>query len=113
MGAHGIVVTAATKAGYDQAPSMLRPGGTMVCVGMPKEAFVAGAPPIQLVLNRLNIAGKRDGDVEGCGRGLGFYRPGGLVRPILVRGSLKDVDRLSQDMLDGKLGGRAVIDLWA
>lgn len=29
-GAHGVIVTAATKQGYESAPAMLRPGGTMV-----------------------------------------------------------------------------------
>lgn len=34
-GAHGVIGFSATKAGYEQAPHLLRPGGTMVCVGLP------------------------------------------------------------------------------
>ena len=44
-GARGVLVTAATKEGYATAPSFLRPGGTMVAVGLPKDPRVlAGAP---------------------------------------------------------------------
>ena len=36
-GAHGVLVTAATKEAYGQAPSLLRPMGTCVVVGLPKD----------------------------------------------------------------------------
>lgn len=111
-GAHGVVVTAASKAGYDQAPYLLRPGGTVVCVGLPKENFVAGAPPIVIALRRLNIVGSVTGTLKDVDEALDFTARG-LVKPILVKGRMEDIDRFSEQMLAGKLPGRAVIDLRA
>src|ERR1700761_7290494 len=39
-GAHGVLVTAATKEAYASAPNLLRPGGTVVAVGLPKDPTV-------------------------------------------------------------------------
>jgi propanol-preferring alcohol dehydrogenase len=111
-GAHGVVVTAASRAGYEQAPYLLRAGGTVVCVGLPKEDFVAGAPPIVIALNRLNIIGSVTGTLQDVDEALDFTSRG-LVKPILVKGCMKDIDSLSDQMLAGKLPGRAVIDLRA
>jgi len=111
-GAHGVVVTAASKAGYDQAPYLLRPGGTMVCVGLPKEDFIAGAPPIVLALRRLNVVGSVTGTLKDVDEALEFTVRG-AVKPILVKGCMTDINDLSDRMLAGKLVGRAVIDLWA
>lgn len=38
LGAHSAVVTAATGAAYQQAIDYLRPGGTLMAVGLPGEA---------------------------------------------------------------------------
>ena len=72
-GAHGVLVTAATKAGYEMAPKLLRPGGTMVCVGLPKDdTIIAGAHPIVMCMKKLNVVGS-------------------------VVGTLKDVEEVSYD----------------
>ncbi|KAH8638996.1 GroES-like protein [Alternaria alternata] len=90
-GAHGVIVFAATRAGYEQAPHLLRPNGTMVCVGLPKDnTIVAGASPIAL-----------------------DFTARGLVHPILTHGGLEDIDRFCADMNAGKLAGRAVIKMTA
>lgn len=58
--AHGVVVTAASKEGYASAPAMLRPGGTMVAVGLPKDpTVIAGAPPIMLALKKVGLTPSR------------------------------------------------------
>lgn len=64
-GAHGVVVTAATKAGYEGAPHLLRPGGTMVCVGLPKDpTVIAGASPILMAMKKLNVVGSVVGTLK-------------------------------------------------
>lgn len=64
-GAHAVIVFAASKEGYATAPHMLRPGGTMVSVGLPNDPNVlAGAPPIMLALKRLNIVGSVTGTLK-------------------------------------------------
>lgn len=108
-GAHGAVVYAASREGYGAAPSCLRPGGTMVAVGLPKETDVlAGAPPVLLAMKRLNIVGSVVGtlkDVEECLE----FTSRGLVHPILTKGTLNDIDKFCDMMGAGKLPGRAVL----
>lgn len=72
-GAHGVIVTAATKEGYAGAPMMLRPGGTMVAVGLPKDPTVlAGASPLLMCMNKLNIVGSVVGTLKDVEEALDF-----------------------------------------
>lgn len=108
-GAHGVIVTAATKEAYESAPGFLRPGGTVVAVGLPKDPTVlAGAPPIMLCLKRLNIVGSVTGTLKEVDEALDFTARG-LVHPILTKGTLDDVDKYCELMIAGKLPGRAVL----
>lgn len=64
-GAQGAIVFAASRESYAAAPGFLRPGGTMVAVGLPGDATVlAGAPPVMLALKRLNIVGSVTGTLK-------------------------------------------------
>jgi propanol-preferring alcohol dehydrogenase len=135
-GAHAVIVFAASKESYGSAPNMLRPGGTVVAVGIPGDASViAGAPPVLLALKRLNVVGSVTGtlkDVEEAyvypimplgstidrclvltlPRRLDFTARD-LVHPILTKGTLDDVDKFCEMMLAGKLPGRAVLKVSA
>jgi propanol-preferring alcohol dehydrogenase len=76
-GAHAVIVFAATKEGYGTAPAMLRPGGTVVAVGLPKDtSVVAGAPPIMLALKRLQIIGSVVGTLKDVEEALDFTARG-------------------------------------
>lgn len=76
-GAHAVLVTAATKQAYESAPMMLRPGGTVVAVGLPPDPTVlAGAPPIVLALRRLKIAGSVVGTLKDVEEALDFTARG-------------------------------------
>ncbi|THX02056.1 alcohol dehydrogenase [Aureobasidium pullulans] len=113
FGAHGVIVFAATKEAYGSAPNFLRPGGTVVAVGLPKdETIIAGASPLTLVLKRLNIVGSVTGTLKEVEEALDFTARG-LVRPILTKGTLEDVDRFLQLLDQGKLPGRAVLKIAA
>jgi propanol-preferring alcohol dehydrogenase len=112
-GAHGVIVFAATKAGYEQAPHLLRPGGTMVCVGLPKDpTVIAGADPITMCLRKLNVVGSVVGTLKDVEEALDFTARG-LVKPILTHGGMEDINRFCDDMNQGKLAGRAVIKIAA
>jgi propanol-preferring alcohol dehydrogenase len=112
-GAHGVIVFAATKAGYEQAPHLLRPNGTMVCVGLPKDnSIIAGASPILMCLKKLNIVGSVVGTLKDVEEALDFTARG-VVKPILTHGGMEDIDRFCADMNAGKLAGRAVIKIFA
>lgn len=76
-GAHGVLVTAATKEAYASAPTFLRPGGTVVAVGLPTDpTVVAGAPPIMLCLRRLNVVGSVTGTLKDVEEALDFTARG-------------------------------------
>ena len=76
-GAHGVIVTAATKEAYASAPGMLRPGGTVVAVGLPKDpSILAGAPPLMLCLKKLNIVGSVVGTLKDVEEALDFTARG-------------------------------------
>ncbi|KAK3080947.1 hypothetical protein LTS18_011680 [Coniosporium uncinatum] len=108
-GAHGVIVFSATKEGYASAPAMLRPGGTMVAVGLPKDpSVVAGAPPLMLALKRLQVVGSVVGTLKDVEEALDFTARD-LVHPILTKGELKDLDHYCHLMMEGKLAGRAVL----
>ncbi|TKA55494.1 hypothetical protein B0A49_12668, partial [Cryomyces minteri] len=99
-GAHGVVVTAASKEGYESAPMTLRPGGTMVAVGLPKDtSTIAGAPPLVLCLRKLNIVGSVTGTLKDVEEALDFTARG-LVHPILTKGTLEDVDKFCKMMVE-------------
>lgn len=76
-GAHGVIVFPATKEAYASAPSFVRPGGTVVAVGLPNDPTVlAGAPPIMLALRRLNIVGSVTGSLKDVEEALDFTARG-------------------------------------
>ena len=107
------LVTAASAAGYATAPAYLRPGGTLVPVGLPADpSVVVGAPPIMICLKKLNICGSVVGSLVDVVECLDFTARG-LVHPIITKGTLHDLDRLCHEMKEGKLMGRAVLKVGA
>lgn len=76
-GAHGVIVTAATRAAYESAPSFLRPNGTVVVVGLPKDSTIlAGAPPMMMALRRLKVVGSVVGNLKEVEEALDFTARG-------------------------------------
>ncbi|KAK5946482.1 hypothetical protein PMZ80_000625 [Knufia obscura] len=112
-GAHGVLVTAATKEAYSTAASLLRPNGTVVVVGLPKDpTIIAGAPPIMMAMKRLNFVGSVVGSLKDVEDALDFTSRG-LVHPILSKGKLEDLDSFMEKMSKGQLPGRAVLQVAA
>ncbi|KAF5019430.1 hypothetical protein F66182_8559 [Fusarium sp. NRRL 66182] len=85
-GAHGVIVTAASRAAYESAPSYLGPNGTIVAVGLPQDPSVIA-------------------DVE---EALDFTVRG-LVHPILSKGKLEDLDEWIHKLANGLVAGRCVL----
>lgn len=76
-GAHGVIITAATKEAYTSAPLMLRPGGTAVAVGLPKDpTVIAGASPLLMCTKKLNIVGSVTGTLKEVEEALDFTARG-------------------------------------
>ncbi|KAI2957130.1 hypothetical protein CBS147322_2235 [Aspergillus niger] len=110
-GAHGIIVTAATKAVYAAAPGYLRPNGTMVAIGLPNDpTILAGAPPLMIALKKLNIVGSITGTLQDTQEALEFTARG-IVHPVLTKGKLEDLDSWVDKMAKGQLAGRTVLQV--
>ncbi|PLB53818.1 putative alcohol dehydrogenase [Aspergillus steynii IBT 23096] len=112
-GAQGVIVTAATKQAYALAPTFLRPNGTVVVVGLPKDASIlAGAPPLLMALKRLNIVGNITGSLKDVEEALDFTARG-IVHPVLSKGKLEDLNSWMEKLKNGQLAGRAVLQVAA
>lgn len=61
-----------------------------------------------LCLKKLNIVGSVVGTLKDVDECLDFTARG-LVKPIITRGTLEDLDHLCHEMKAGKLAGRAVL----
>ena len=108
-GAHGVAVFATSSQSYAVAPFLLRPGGTVVAVGIPSDPnVVAGAPPGILAIRSLNVVGAVTGTLKQVDEALDFVARG-LVKPNLIHGTLHDIDEMFDKMGAGQLAGRAVI----
>lgn len=110
-GAHGVIVTAGSEASYALAPSLLRPGGKMVCVGIPKAGMaVPGPPPVLLIAKKLTIVGSLTGTMKEVDEALAIAARGD-VKPILTMGKMEDLNELFGKMDKGEVAGRAVIEM--
>ncbi|PYH42334.1 zinc-dependent alcohol dehydrogenase [Aspergillus saccharolyticus JOP 1030-1] len=110
-GAHGVIVTAATKTVYATAPTYLRPNGTLVAVGLPADpSILAGAPPMLLSLKRLNVVGTVTGTLKDVEEALDFTARK-IVHPVLVKGKLEDLNSWVEKLEKGQLAGRAVLQV--
>lgn len=61
-GAHAVICCAGAETGYNQAPRLLRRGGTMVCVGLPANTlYKIPIGPFDMVVQGLRIVGSSVG----------------------------------------------------
>lgn len=110
-GAHGAIVFSSSRTSYEQAPHMMRPRGTVVCIGLPSDpATIAGASPLVMCAKSLHIVGSVVGTLKEVEEALDFTARG-LVRPILTHGVLEDIERFCDEIRKGNLPGRAVIKM--
>lgn len=50
LGAHGVLVTAGADQAYRQALHLLRPLGTLICVGIPRLDFFLPVSPFETIV---------------------------------------------------------------
>lgn len=106
-GAHGVLVTAVSTKAFDQAQSMLRRGGTLVCNGLP-----AGDFPVSIfdtVINGITIRGSIVGTRLDLQKSLEMAAAG-KVKATVTAEPLENINDIFQRMREGKIEGRIVID---
>lgn len=114
LGAHAVIVCTAANPAYAQGLDFLRFDGTLVCVGVPenKPEPIAGSFPAKLIGKSLNIAGSTVGNSEDAVAVLDLASKG-IIKCHSQVVKLDQLTNTFEQMHEGKLQGRVVLDLWA
>ncbi|MBS9777326.1 MAG: alcohol dehydrogenase AdhP [Gammaproteobacteria bacterium] len=107
-GAHIAVVTAVAKAAFNSAVDCVRAGGKVVAVGLPPENMDLSIP--KTVLDGIEIIGSLVGTRQDLAEAFDFGARG-IVTPIVEKRKLDDVIDVFQEMRDGTIQGRMVLDM--
>jgi alcohol dehydrogenase, propanol-preferring len=107
-GAHAAVVTAVAKAAFNSAVDALRAGGRLVAVGLPPEAMSLDIP--RLVLDGIEVVGSLVGTRQDLVEAFEFAAQGKVVPKVTMR-PIEDINEIFDEMQQGKIKGRMVIDL--
>ena len=105
-GAHGVLVTAASRSAFAQALGMLHKRGTMSLVGLPPGDFAL--PIFDVVLNAKTVRGSIVGTRLDLMESMGFVAEG-LVRTVFTEERLDDINAVFDRMRLGDIEGRIVI----
>lgn len=107
-GAHGVLVTAVSRAAFATGVNLLRRGGTMALCGLPPGDFPLNI--FDVVLCRKTIRGSIVGtrsDLAECLR----FAAEGKVKVTYKKTVLEDINSIFEQMSAGRIDGRMVIQL--
>lgn len=107
-GAHAAVITAVSKGAFNQAVNSVRAAGRVVAVGLPSDSMDLNIP--KLVLDGIEVVGSLVGTREDLREAFQFAAEGKVV-PIVHNRPIEDVNDIMQEMIDGTINGRMVIDM--
>lgn len=112
LGAHAVIVCTSSHRAYGQSIGFLRFSGTVVCIGMPvgEQLPIAGANPSALITQALSVVGSSVGNQHEAIEVLKFAARGIIKSHVEIK-QLDDLTKTFEDMRDGKLHGRVVLDL--
>lgn len=112
LGAHAVLVCAASNDAYALASKILRFGGTMVCVGLPEgeDKPIAMLSPGNMVTNMWHITGSAVGSSEEAVDALQLAAKGAMTAQVQVE-KMDALTQVFQAMHEHKLLGRVVLDL--
>ena len=105
-GAHGVLVTAASRPAFAQGLAMLHKRGTMSLVGLPPGEF--GLPIFDVVLNAKTVRGSIVGTRKDLQEALAFAGEG-KVHTVFSEARLPDVNQVFDRMRRGDIEGRVVM----
>ena len=107
-GAHAAVVTAVSRAAFNSAVDCVRAGGRVVAIGLPPESMDLSIP--RLVLDGIEVVGSLVGTRKDLEEAFQFGAEGLVVPKVQLR-ALEEAPDIFQEMRDGKITGRMVIDM--
>ncbi|HGG9274137.1 TPA: alcohol dehydrogenase catalytic domain-containing protein [Neisseria meningitidis] len=107
-GAHAAVVTAVSAAAFNSAVNCVRAGGRVVAIGLPPESMDLSIP--RLVLDGIEVVGSLVGTRKDLEEAFQFGAEGLVVPKVQLR-ALDEAPAIFQEMREGKITGRMVIDM--
>ena len=107
-GAHGVLITAVSKAAFAQGTGMLRRGGTCVLNGLPPGDFPLSI--FDVVFRCLTVRGSLVGTRADLKEALAFAADG-KVKANIETTTLDDVNDVLERLRTGKVTGRVVIKM--
>jgi propanol-preferring alcohol dehydrogenase len=110
IGAHAAIMIAPSASVYNQAPLYLRFKGSMVCISLPPNGADFSVPPGLIVHKCLRIVGSFVGTRSDALEALDFLARNKVSPPVKLL-PMEDISNILNDMHNGTLSGRAVIDL--
>jgi len=107
-GAHGVLITAVSKAAFAQGTGMLRRGGTCVLNGLPPGDFPLSI--FDVVFRCLTVRGSLVGTRADMKEALSFAAEG-KVKANIETTTLDDVNSVLERLRTGKVTGRIVLEM--
>jgi alcohol dehydrogenase, propanol-preferring len=107
-GAHGVLITAVSKAAFAQGTGMLRRGGTCVLTGLPPGEFPLSI--FDVVFRCLTVRGSLVGTRPDLQEALAFVADG-QVKANIETTTLEDVNNVLERLRTGKVNGRVVLKI--
>ncbi|KAN0084543.1 alcohol dehydrogenase [Tylopilus felleus] len=108
LGPHAAVVTSPYSEGYAQAVDYLRPGGTLMAVGIPADAKLE-ASIFWTVIKNISIKGSLVGNRQDSIEAIDIAASGKVKVKYALKG-LSDLQQVYNDLEEGKVAGRVVLD---
>lgn len=108
FGPQAVIVLAVSEGPFQQASEYVRSHGTIVCVGLPANAYLK-APVFDTVVRMIQIKGSYVGNRRDTAEAIDFFRRGLIKAPYKVVG-LSKLQEVFDLMKAGKIAGRYVVD---
>lgn len=108
LGPDAVLLLAVSEGPFQQAADYVRPGGTIVCIGLPTHAFIK-APVFDTVVKMIKIKGSYVGNRQDTAEAIDFFGRGLIKAPYKVVG-LSELQSVFDMMKDMKIIGRYVLD---
>ncbi|MCB2379217.1 alcohol dehydrogenase AdhP [Hymenobacter sp. BT635] len=107
-GAHGVLVTAVSRAAFAQGVGMLRRRGTLALVGLPPGDFDLNI--FDVVLTRKTVRGSIVGTRQDLVESLAFAADG-RVKVHAHCEKLENINQVLADLAAGRIEGRVILDM--
>lgn len=108
LGPDAVLLLAVSEGPFQQAADYVRPGGSIVCIGLPTNAFLK-APVFDTVVKMIKIKGSYVGNRQDTAEAIDFFARGLIKAPYKVVG-LSELQSVFDMMKDAKIVGRYVVD---